>query len=419
MSNPNQNIITRLSLPVKIIILVVIGALGWFGYTKYAASTKATPKYTTDTAVNGTLIVSLSESGQVAATNSRTVTTTASGVVSKVYVKEGQTVAAGTPIMQITLDLDGLQQFQQASSSLQSAQNNLAAAQSRLYSLQSAMVTSKNVFENQYSQMSPDDPSYIQYNDAYQSALASYTQQQAVIAQAQTALNSARLAYQAAGPTVVAPIAGTVSAISLGPGMILNPTSSSANSTNASNKIAIVKTGATPAISVNLTEIDVPKVVVGDKATITLDSFTDKTFTGKIIAVDTAGTVSSGVVNYLATIQLDNDVPEILANMTGTASIITKVKDNVILVPSASVQTSSSGATTVRELVNGQLTNVTATIGDSNDSQTEIVSGVSVGDTVVTAVSSSTAKTTTSSSSTSIFGNTRVGGLGGAAFRGN
>jgi multidrug efflux pump subunit AcrA (membrane-fusion protein) len=406
------------SLPkfLKIIIIIAILIGAGLGIKTLFFTKKSTPTYTTDTAVNGTLIITLTESGQVAATNSRTVTTTASGVVSKVYVKEGQKVSAGTPIMQITLDLDGLQQFQQASASYQSAQNNLASAQSRLYSLQSAMVTSQNIFNNQYSQLSPDDPSYIQYHDAFLSAQAAYNQQQAVIAQAQTSLISARLSYQAAGPTVVAPIAGTVSAISLGPGMILNPTSSSANSTNASNKIAIVKTGATPAITVSLTEIDVPKVKVGNQATITFDSFPNETYTGKIIAVDTSGTVSSGVVSYPTTIQLDNDVAKILSNMTATANIITEVKDNVILVPSTAVQTSSStNTTTVRELQNGQLVNVPATVGDSNDTQTEIISGVSAGDTVVTAVTNpSTPKT--SSTSTSVFGNTR-GGFGAALGR--
>lgn len=412
--------VKKISLPAKIVIIILILGLGFLGYTKLFAKKTTTPKYTTDTAQTGTLIVTLTASGQVAATNSRTVTTTASGVVSKVYVKEGQKVYAGTPIMQITLDLDGQQQFQQASAQLQSAQNNLASAQAKLYDLQGAMVNNKNIFENQYSQLSPDDPSYIVRNNAYLSAQSAYNQQQAVITQAQTSLASAKISYQLAGPTVVAPISGTVSAISLGPGMILNPTSNSANSTNAANKIAIVKTGATPAITVTLTEIDVPKVKVGNKATITLSAFPDKTFTGKIIAVDTSGTVSSGVVSYPTTIQLDSEVPEIFSNMSATANIITEVKDNVILVPSASVQ-STNGETTVRELQNGQLTNVSVTVGSNNDTQTEIVSGVSVGDTVVTAITNTSTSKTATSGTSSIFGNTRVGGAAGGAavFRAN
>jgi multidrug efflux pump subunit AcrA (membrane-fusion protein) len=203
---------------------------------------------------------------------------------------------------------------------------------------------------------------------------------------------------------VYAPISGTVSAISLAPGMILNPTSNSSNSSNVSNKIAIVKTNAMPAISVLLTEIDVPKVKVGDKATVTLDALPNETYTGKIIAVDTSGTVSSGVVSYTTTIQLDSGVDSILPNMSATANIITDVEDNVVMVPVAAVKTATDGTTTVSEMKNGVLTSVPVTVGKSNTTQTVITSGVNEGDTATTT-------TRTSSSSTSVFGGGR-GGFG-------
>jgi len=69
----------------------------------------------------------------------------------------------------------------------------------------------------------------------------------------------------------------------------------------------------------------------------------------------------------------------IYPNMAVDASIITTVKDNIVLVPNAAVQGS-----TLRVMKNGKLTSVDVTVGLSNDTQTEIVSGVSDGDTVVT-----------------------------------
>jgi len=392
----------------KILIILVVLGLVWVGYTKIKGSKDYEPRYQTATAERGTLIVSLTASGSVSSANSRTVTTTASGVVNKVFVKEGQKVITGTPILSIDLDMDGRQQYQQAYSSLQSAQNSLASAQSKIYSLNSALVNAQNIFNNQWANQSPDDPTYIQRHDDVLTAQAAYDQQQKVIKQVQTALYAAQLNYQLSGPTVYAPISGIVSAISLTPGMILNPTSSAANSSNAANKIAIVKTWATPTISVSLTEIDVPKVKVGDKATITLDAFADKTFTGKIIAVDTSGTVSSGVVSYTTTIQLDSDVTDVLPNMSATANIITKVVDNVIMVPAAAVQI-TNGQTTVRELKDGKLVSISVEIGETNNTNTAIISGVNEGDSVVTSVSAGTSTTTRSSSSGSVFGNTRGG----------
>ncbi|MCX6726293.1 MAG: efflux RND transporter periplasmic adaptor subunit [Candidatus Shapirobacteria bacterium] len=408
--------IKNLPMFAKIIIVVILG-LGYFGYTKTFGAKSTTPTYQTATAAKGTLISTVTASGRVAATNSRIVTTTASGVVKKVYVTEGQKVTTGTAIMSIDLDMDGLQKYQSALASYQGAQNSLKSAQDKLYSLQSAQVNANNIFTNQWAMQSPDDPTYIQRHNDLLTAQAALADQQKVIQQATTSLESSRLSFQMAGATVYAPISGTVSAISLSPGMILNPTSNSSNSSNTANNIAIVKTNTTPAVSVSLTEIDAPKVKVGSKATITLDAFPSKTFTGKVTAVDTSGSVSSNVVTYTTTIKFDSDVAEVLSNMSANVSIITNVKNDVILVPTAAVQ-SSSGNSTVRILTNGQLSSVPVTIGDSDGTNTEIVSGVNEGDTVVTSVSIGTT-TRTSTTGTSIFGGGARGGVGGAVFRGN
>jgi macrolide-specific efflux system membrane fusion protein len=396
----------------NILIFGVILLIAFGVYKYFFSATTAKTTYQTAKAEKGTLVVSLSASGQVAATNSRTVTTTASGVVKKVYVKEGQVVRTGTPILAIDLDLNGSQKLQSAYSAYQSAQNSLKSAQDKFLSLQSDLVNTKNIFDNQFSQLSPDDPSYIQKHNAYLLSQANYDNQQNAIKQAQTSLESARLSYQMASSTVYAPISGTVSAISLFPGMILNPTSDSANSTNASNKIAIVKTGATPAITVSLTEIDVPKVKVGHKATVTFDALPDKTFTGKIIAIDTAGSISSGVANYPVTIQLDSGTEDILSNMSANVSIITNFKDGVIIVPSSAVK-NQNGSTTVSIMKDGTPSTVEVTTGIRSDSQVEITSGVNEGDEVVTSTSTSSTGTSTTTRSTA----SPFSGLGGGQAR--
>jgi len=388
-------------------VILVIIILGFIGFSIINKNKASTPIYTTAIAEKGTLVVSLSASGSVSSNNSRTVTTTASGVVKKVYVKEGQKVNTGTPLLQIDLDLNGLQKYQSAYANYQSAKNSLKTAQDKFYSLESDLVSAKNVYVNQWSMQSPDDPTYIQKHNAYLTAQAVYDNLEKTIKQSTTFLESSRLSYQAAGPIVYAPITGTIGSISLTPGMILNPTSDSANSSNSENKIAIVKTGATPSITVSLTEIDVPKVKVGNQVTITVDALPDKTFTGKVIAIDTTGTVSSGVVNYPVTIQLDSAVDGLLPNMSVTANILTYFKDSVVMVPNAAVQSATDGTTSVRILKNKQIETVTVETGINNDTQTEIVTGIAAGDEVVTAVSTAAGKTTTNSTQ-SIFG-----GMGG------
>ncbi len=393
----------------KKIIAVVLGIiiLGIIGFSVIKKNKAATPQYTTAIAEKGTLVVSLSASGSVSSNNSRTVTTTASGVVKKVYVKEGQKVNTGTPLLQIDLDLNGLQKYQSAYASYLSSKNSLKTAQDKFYSLQSDLVSAKNIFDNQWSMQSPDDPTYIQKHNTLLTAQEAYDNLQNQIKQSQTSLESSRLSYQAAGSVVYAPITGTIGSISLTPGMILNPTSDAANSSNSENKIAIVKTGATPSINVSLTEIDVPKVKVGNKVTVTIDALPGKTFTGKVIAIDTTGTVSSGVVNYPVTIQLDSSIDGVLANMSVTANILTNFKDSVVMVPNAAISAATDGSVTVRVMKNGQVESVPVEVGISNDTVTEITSGLSEGDEVVTAVSTAATKTITNSTQ-SIFG-----GMGG------
>jgi len=409
-----MNKINRLPMIIKLGLLVLLAGGGFWIYTKSKATTAQKSEYQTTVATKGDLIVAVSASGSVATSNSRTVTTTASGVVKKIYVTEGQAVKTGTPIMQIDLDLTGKQKLQAALSSYQSAKNSLKSTQDKIYELQSSLVSAKNVFDNQWANQSPDDPTYIQKHNAVLTAQAALDNLQKTIGQQQSALNAAALSLQMAGATVYAPISGTVTAISLTGGMILNPTSDSSNSSNIENKIAVVKTGATPSVTVSLTEIDVIKVKVGDKVTVTLDAFPDKTFTGKVIAIDSVGTVSSGVASYPTTILLDNDNSGIFPNMSASANIITEVKNNVVIVPVGALTTDASGTTTVRVMKNGVVDNRTVEVGLTSDTEAEIISGVSQGEEVVTAVVNSTS-TGGTSSTRSVFGG--LGGGGQMRFR--
>ncbi len=165
-----------------------------------------------------------------------------------------------------------------------------------------------------------------------------------------------------------------------------------------------------PIATFNVSETDISSLKIGEEATVTLDATGNKTFAGKVATVDNIGSVTSGVTNYKVLITFDSEAPGVLPNMAASAKIITNVKNDVVLVPSAAVQT-TGGQTTVRVMKNGNPVSVPVEVGDSNDTQTEIVSGVNDGDTVVTGVTN--ARTTTGTSgAVSPFG-----GGGGGAFR--
>ncbi len=409
------NRFNKLSLKAKIISVVVVIVIGWFGFTRIFGTNSNKPTYQTATAEKGTLVVTVTGSGQVSTSNNGTISTLATGVVSKTYVKDGDQVKTGDKIADIDLDLQGRQNAQQALSSYQTAQNNLAAAQTAMYTTQSDMFSKWNTFFNlatngkyQNGDGTPNTtnrtlPEFTTADDDWLAAESKYKNQQNVVNQAQTALSSAWFSYQQTSPTIYAPISGTVAGLSLQAGSVIAASSNSNNTAQSATKIASVKTQALPMVSVNLTEIDIPKIKLGDKATITFDAFPDKTFTGNVISIDSAGVVVSGVTNYPTVIKLDTDDSAILPNMAATAAIITAIKDNVLLVPSAAVQTQNSSSF-VRVLKNGKLTMVPVTTGLSSSTQTEIDSGLSEGDTVVTSISSRTGNSSSRSTSSPFGG---------------
>lgn len=181
----------------------------------------------------------------------------------------------------------------------------------------------------------------------------------------------------------------------------------------SSQKISSIKTAASPTISVNLTQVDAPKVTIGDKTTVTFDAFPDMTFTGKVISIDTIGAISSGVTTYPAVIKLDTDGQSIFPNMTAQASIITQVKDNVLLVPSSAVQTQNNQSF-VRILKDKKIEEVNIEVGISSNTQAEIISGIQAGDTIVTSIiQTGNSQTSQTQSPFSALGGNRNFGGGG------
>lgn len=416
----------RTSPQVKVVVIIALVLIGWFGVSKFNAKGTQSPQYQTAVAQKGTLIVSLSASGLVSSANSAAVTTQTSGVVNKIFVKNGDSVKSGDPIAQVDLDMNGQQRASQALGSYQSAKNQLVGAQTAMYTLRSAMFTKWKIFTDVASSSTYTNPDgspntgnrtlvpFITSQDDWLATEALYGNQQNVVTASQTSVSSAWASYQQASPTMYAPISGIISGLSLQIGSVLTSQTSSTGS-SASQRIANIKTVAKTVAVVNLSEVDVPKATIGNKATLTLDAFAGQTFTGKITSIDTTGSVSSGVTTYPAYIQFDTAIVGIYPNMGVDAKIITSVKDNVVMVPNAAVKT-INGQTTVSIIKNGKVSPVDVTAGQANELDTEISSGVAEGDVVVTGSTTDGPTASTVTSPFSALGGRSFGG-GGGAFR--
>lgn len=174
----------------------------------------------------------------------------------------------------------------------------------------------------------------------------------------------------------------------------------------------------------SLNEVDAAKLKVGNKATLTFDAIEGLTLTGKVAEIDAVGTVSQGVVSYAVKIAFDSQDSRVKSGMTANASIQTDVRQDVLMVPSSAVKT-QNGVSRV-QIFSPELANMGGTqgvvsvtapsqvevkIGISDDTNVEIVSGLTEGEQVV--VRTITAKTATAATSAAKSGAPSIGGLRG------
>lgn len=256
-------------------------------------------------------------------------------------------------------------------------------------------------------------------------------QQRAAVTQAQASLATAR---KTLSETVLrAPTAGTVAAVSgvvgqsaSGGGISVASTSSSSSAGGGSGG------GSSPAL-VTLTDLagmqvvapfsetDASKLRVGQPATVTVAALGGRELPAHIVAIDTDSTVSSGVVTYDVTFQLDRRNASLKPGMSADVDVVVGERDGVLHVPSAAVTGSGANAT-VTVLQNGTQTRVPVVAGLVGDTATEIVSGLKAGQTVVlpsvAITSSGTGGTGFGGASTTTGGGGRARFFGGGGFGG-
>lgn len=398
-------------LRIGILIIILFG-LGYFGYQKYSQSNQQ-PTYQTSQVTKGTLVTNVSASGSVTTANNVNITIQASGAVKEVMVKNGDKVTQGQTIATLTLDQASQQKQASAYASYLSAKNALDSANAKYNSLQNTLfVANQKLINDAVARgLKTDDPTYIEENATWLQSEADYKNQATVISAAQNSLAASSLNLSQLSSTITAPVSGVVKGLTITPGAIITVSSSSSNTTSTSQVLGSINQPGPIQAQVNISEIDSVQVSEGQKVTMTLDAFPGLTFTGKIVSINTNGVVSSGVTTYPAVISFDSGNDHIYPNMGVNAKIITNVVDNALLVPVAAVQ-SQNGQSTVRILKNNQIQNVPVEMGISSDTQTEIKSGVSEGDMVVTGIVAAKTGTSTSQGAASLFGATR-GGFGG------
>lgn len=163
-------------------------------------------------------------------------------------------------------------------------------------------------------------------------------------------------------------------------------------------------------ITFNVSEVDVNKLAVGQEAEISFAAISGKTYKGVVEQIGSAGTTSSGVVEFYATIKVLNADEKVKPGFSATISIIVNKVTNALLVPNRAVMTdSANGKSFVMLSTNGKMSRVYVEVGSKSDIYTEVTSSeLKEGDTVLIITSSSGSDST---NNRALFG--IMGGFGG------
>lgn len=430
-----------------IIIILIVASISYFIYSKIISSNKKIT-YKTTQVTKGTLINSISATGTITSSNKTIITTGATGTIKAVYVKNGDTVKKGQKIAEITLDDDGLTNQTIAWANYLTMQQNAKSAVADQSSADIQMWQDRQTVldaQEEYNNMiaggwNPDTKTDYTYNEKaivtknltlakqnFTADEAKYNNYSAFVAKAQKQSSTALENYKKVSSTIYAPIAGTISNLSLATGVIISNNSTSitvSTGTDSNTSSSSVTSHTVGSITnpkgqyqatLSLTETDIVKIKSGQKVTITLDAFPGITFTGNVLSVDVAGSTNSGVTSYSVVVLLDDTEKEIYTNMSVTATIIISSKADILLIPTTAIDTATDGTTTVRTYKNNIVSTVTITTGDTNDSETEVKSGLNEGDVIISSSVSSDTKSNnnTTSAFSSSTSNRSFGAMGG------
>ena len=133
-------------------------------------------------------------------------------------------------------------------------------------------------------------------------------------------------------------------------------------------------------------EADIAHVYMGQPARIKVESFRDRVFNGKVTKISPMGVEKDNVTTFEVRVSIDNPGGELKANMTANAEILLDEHKGVLTVPENAVIYDNQKKATVEipdKSKKEGTRKVAVTVGLSNGSVTEILSGLKEGDQVV------------------------------------
>jgi HlyD family secretion protein len=398
--NPSRKSRKKLWIILAFVVCVLAGG-GVYAAKTLGAAPPLDPSQL-GTAETGDIAHSVVATGKVQPITEVEVKSKASGIVTKLDTDINQTVHTG----QVLAQLDQQEILDQVAA--QKAQ--LAAAESNAHSAAAAVTYDKiaaeapdlpmlqHTYERALAMQKSGIVSQQALDDAQQKYLAAQNirdksraqiavdtakqhQTQAQVEQAQASLK--QLEEQLSYTTITSPIDGVVLSRDVQMGDAV-----SSILVLGSTATLVMTLGDTHEVYVKgkVDESDITKVYLGQPARIKVQSFRDKTFSGKVTKIAPLGVEKDNVTTFEVQISIDNANGELKANMTANAEIVLEEHKGVLTIPEQSViYDKDRNATVWVPDAHGKDGHriVNIKVGLSNGSRIEVLSGLKSGDKVV------------------------------------
>ena len=383
------------------IAVLILSVVGGVVYAATSGSTKIDPSQLSK-AEKGDIARSVVATGKVQPITKVEVKSKASGIVTGLNVDINAVVHKGQQLAQLD-QVEILAQVAAQRAQLAAAESNAKAATAAIeYDKVAAQAPDLPMYQHTYAraqEMSKDgvvskqalddaQQKYLFAANTRDKALAQITvdaaklrQAQAQVAQAQASLR--QLEEQLSYTVIQSPMDGVILSRDVEKG-------------DAVSSILVLGSTATLVMTIGdvhqvyvqgkVDESDIGKVYLGQPARIKVESFKDKTFSGKVTRIAPLGVEKDNVTTFEVRVSIDNPGGELKANMTANAEILLEEHKNVLTVPEQAVVYDKDRNASVEVPDTKQKTGrrkVSIKAGISNGTKTEILAGINAGDTVV------------------------------------
>ena len=193
--------------------------------------------------------------------------------------------------------------------------------------------------------------------------------------------------------TITSPISGTIIAKDVKVGDTVGSSSSTTETMCVIYDLSYLE------MTLDVDELDILDIQVGQKAEITADAISDRTFEGVVTSISSAGTTSGGTTTYPVTIRID-DTGSLMPGMNATAVIDIASAEDALSVPNAAIvrgsyvlvtesSPSAANADPSMKAPDGYVY-VKVTTGVSDDDYIAVTSGLEEDDTIAYAADAAT-----------------------------